>query len=216
MRPTNPPTNPELLDALAADFVAHGFDLKHLSKTILKSHVYSLSSTPTENNRGDARNYARYYSRRMEPHVLMDAIAFATGVPNKFEDYPEVKKAIQLPNEKFRSDFLEIFGRSERTTPCECETSLAPNLSQVLYLLNSDELDRKLTAKSGEVADLSAAEQPPAETATELFLRTFSRSPRPEELSDALKRIEQSPNRRAAVEDLLWTLVNSKEFLFNH
>ena len=216
MRPTNPPTNPELLDALAADFVSYGFDLKHLSKTILKSRVYGLSSAPTENNRADARNYARYYSRRMEPHVLMDAITFATGVPTKFEEYPEIKKAVQLPNEKTRSDFLEIFGRSERTTPCECETSLAPNLSQVLYLLNSDELDRKLTAKSGVVTDLAAAEQSPAEIATELFLRTFSRLPRAEELSEAVTRMEQAPNRRAAIEDLLWTLLNSKEFLFNH
>jgi len=187
-----------------------------LSKTILKSRVYGLSSAPTENNRADARNYARYYSRRMEPHVLMDAITFATGVPTKFEEYPEIKKAVQLPNEKTRSDFLEIFGRSERTTPCECETSLAPNLSQVLYLLNSDELDRKLTAKSGVVTDLAAAEQSPAEIATELFLRTFSRLPRAEELSEAVTRMEQAPNRRAAIEDLLWTLLNSKEFLFNH
>ena len=216
MRPTNPPTNPELLDALAADFAGHGFDLKHLSKTILKSRVYGLSSSPTENNRSDARNYARYYSRRMEPHVLMDAIAGATLVPTKFDDYPDAKKAIQLPNEKFRSDFLEIFGRSERTTPCECETSLAPNLSQVLYLLNSDELERKLAAKSGLVTDLASGEQPPAEIAIELFLRTFSRLPRPTELSDATTRMEQAPNRRAAIEDLLWTLLNSKEFLFNH
>jgi hypothetical protein len=216
MRPTNPPTNPELLDALAADFVGHGFDLKHLSKTVLKSRVYGLSSAPTENNRADARNYARYYSRRMEPHVLMDAIAGATSVPTKFDDYPEVKKAIQLPNEKTRSDFLEIFGRSERTTPCECETSLAPNLSQVLYLLNSDELERKLAAKSGTVAELEASQQSPAEMVEELFLRTFSRLPRPAELEGALTRLEQSPARRAGIEDLLWTLLNSKEFLFNH
>ncbi len=218
MRATNPPSNPELLDALARDFVAHKFDLKHLMKTILKSRIYGLSSTPTDDNRADTRNYARYYSRRLQPHVLLDAISSATGVPQKFEDYPEVKKAILLPNEKARSDFLEIFGRSERTTPCECETSLAPNLSQVLYLLNSDELQRKLSSKDGVLDELAKPDKLTAEVVEDLFLRTFSRRPRSDELQDAITQIEseKSPNRRTALEDLLWTLLNSKEFLFNH
>lgn len=217
MRATNPASNPELLDALSKDFVAHKFDLKHLMKTILTSRVYGLSSTPTSDNRADTRSYARYFSRRLQPHVLLDAICSATAVPQKFDDYPDVKKAILLPNEKARSDFLEIFGRSERTTPCECETSLAPNLSQVLYLLNSDELQRKL-AKGGILDELSKPEKPTNEVVEELFLRTFSRLPQPEELQEAITQIEndKSPNRRLVLEDLLWTLMNSKEFLFNH
>jgi hypothetical protein len=216
MRATNPPSNPQLLDALARDLVEHKFDLKHLMKTILKSRLYGLSSLPTDDNAADTRNYARYYSRRMEPHVLLDAICGATGVPTKFEEYPEIKKAVQLPNESARSDFLEIFGRSERTTPCECETSLAPNLAQVLYLLNSDELERKLTSKTGTVTDLADSDKPNEQVATELFLRTFSRRPSAEELADAVAWMEKSASRRAAIEDLLWTLLNSKEFLFNH
>lgn len=216
MRATNPPSNPELLDALARDFVAHKFDLKHLMKTVLKSRVYSLSSAPTEDNRSDTRNYARYYSRRLQPHVLLDAISGATGVPQKFDDYPDVKKAILLPNEKARSDFLEVFGRSERTTSCECETSLAPNLSQVLYLLNSEELQRKLTDQSSIAGELAKPEKPAVVAVEELFLRTFSRLPNPSELQDAAKLLESSIERRPAVEDLLWTLLNSKEFLFNH
>jgi hypothetical protein len=216
MRATNPPSNPELLDALARDFVEHTFDLKHLMKTILKSRVYGLISTPTDDNRSDTRNYARYYSRRMQPHVLLDAIGRATGVPTKFEDYPDVKKAILLPNEKVRNDFLDMFGRSERTTPCECETSLAPNLPQVLFLLNSDELQRKLAARESVLEELAKAEKPNGEIVEDLFLRTFSRQPRPDELQDAVDLIEKAPNRRVALEDLLWTLLNSKEFLFNH
>ena len=218
MRATNPASNPELLDALARDFVSHKFDLKHLMKTILKSRAYGLSSAPTDINRTDARNYARYYSRRLQPHVLLDAISSATGVPQKFEDSPEIKKAILLPNEKTRSDFLEIFGRSERTTPCECETSLAPNLSQVLYLLNSDELQKKLAAKEGVLDELSKPDKSAADAVEDLFLRTFSRPPRADELQDAIAQIEneKTPNRRSALEDLLWTLLNSKEFLFNH
>lgn len=216
MRATNPPSNPELLDALTRDFVEHQFDLKHLMRTILTSHVYQLSSTPTDDNGADTRNYARYYSRRLGPHVLLDAICSATGVPSKFEEYPDAKKAIQLPNEKARSDFLEIFGRSERVTSCECETSLAPNLPQVLYLLNSDELQRKLADKNGVAADLAKSDKPAQQIAEDLFLRTFSRLPQPDELEAAAARIEKSADRQTAVEDLLWTLLNSKEFLFNH
>lgn len=216
MRTTNPASNPQLLDALARDFVEHKFDLKHLMKTIMKSRVYGLSSTPLADNRTDSRNYARYYSRRLPPHVLMDAIASATGVGTKFDDYPDIKKAVHLPNEKGRSDFLDVFGRSERGTPCECETSLAPNLPQVLYLLNSDELQKKLSDKNGTVAELTKSDKPSNEIVEELFLRTFSRRPRPSELEEAVKLIENSKGRHPGIEDLLWALLNSKEFLFNH
>src|SRR6185295_4014334 len=99
MRASNPASNPQLLDALARDFVAHKYDLKHLAKTILKSRVYGLSSLPTDNNKEDRRNYARYYSRRMPPHVLLDAVTSVTGVAPSFRDYPNIKKAVLLPNE---------------------------------------------------------------------------------------------------------------------
>lgn len=216
MRTTNPPSNPELLDALAREFVAHKFDLKWLMQTILKSRLYGLSSAPSTDNQADTRNHARYYSRRMHPHVLLDAIASATGVPTKFDDYPDIKKAIQLPSEQGRSDFLEIFGRSGRATPCECETSLAPNLSQVLYLLNAEELERRLSDKTSVATELAKPERTPRDIAEELFLRTFSRLPNDAEAQAAISVLEKSPDRRAAIEDLLWTLLNSKEFLFNH
>src|SRR6185295_692765 len=102
-------------------------------------------------------------------------------------------------------DFLEIFGRSQRVTPCECETSLAPNLSQVLYLLNSDDLERRLADKTGVVADLAKSEKPPREIIDELFLRTFSRLPREAEAQAGVTQFEKSQDRRAAIEDLLWT-----------
>jgi hypothetical protein len=216
MRATNSPSNPRLLDALAKDFVEHNFDMKHLMATIMKSRVYGLSSSPLDHNRADTRNYARHYPRRLAPHVLLDAIASATGVPSTFQDYPEAKRAVQLPNEKPRIDFLDMFGRSQRDTPCECETRLAPNLSQVLYLLHSEELQQKLSHKDGIVAQLAASGKPPPELVEELFLRTFSRRPRETELADAVALIEKSSDRRAVLEDLLWTLLNSKEFLFDH
>jgi hypothetical protein len=216
MRATNPPSNPELLDTLAKDFIEHKFDLKHLQRTILKSRAYGLSSVPTEYNRADTRNYARHYPRRLSPHVLMDALSFATGTEAKFDDFAEVKKAILLPSEKGRSDFLDMFGRSQRDTPCECETRLAPNLSQVLYLLHSEELQRKLSDQKGFVAQITMGDKPNAEIVEELFLRTFSRRPTADELASAVGLLEKSMDKKGTVEDLLWSLVNAKEFLFNH
>jgi hypothetical protein len=216
MRATNPPTNPALLDALAADFVEHGFDLKHLTKNVMKSRVYGLSATPTAENAADRQNYARHYPQRLAPHVLLDAIAFATGAPESFKTFPEAKRAIQLPNEAEQNDFLDIFGRSRRDTPCVCETHVEPNLSQVLYLLFSPELQRNLSHAEGVVARLVKENKPAAELVEELYLRTVSRPPTAAELQDAVALIETATARQPAVEDLLWTLLNSKEFLFNH
>lgn len=215
MRATNPASNPELLDRLAKDFIEHKFDLKYLAKLIMTSRVYSLSTNPTDANKLDTRNYARHYPRRLSPHVLMDAIAGVTGVPTKFDDYPEIKKAVLLPNEKGRSDFLDMFGRSSRDTPCECETSLAPNLSQVLYLLHSEELQRKLADKDGFCVQLAKSGKSSGEIADELFLRTFSRLPRPEERAEAESLLDTAKEKQPVIEDLLWTLMNSKEFLFS-
>lgn len=216
MRASNPPSNPQLLDALARDFVEHKFDLKHLIKTIMSSRVYGLSSAPTADNEADKRGYARYYARRLAPHVLLDAVSSATGVPSSFKEYPDVKRAIQLPNEKVNNDFLDIFGRSERITPCECETSLSPKLPQVLFLLNSDEIQRRLTDKNGFVAELMKPGKSSEEIVDEMFLRTVSRPPRTAERQKAAALIEGATNRRQAIEDLLWALLNANEFLFNH
>ena len=144
-----------------------------------------------------------------------DAVAGVTGVPTKFDDYPEIKKAILLPNEKGRSDFLDMFGRSSRDTPCECETSLAPNLSQVLYLLHSEELQRKLADKDGLCTQLAKSGKPSDETVDEIFLRTFSRLPRPEERAEAVSLLDTAKEKQPVIEDLVWTLMNSKEFLFS-
>lgn len=219
LRATNPATNSALLDALAADFVAHGFDLKHLTRTVMKSRVYALSSAPTPANAADRRHYARRYPRRLAPHVMMDAIAAATGVAPKFTTFPDAKRAIQLPNEMEQSDFLDIFGRSRRDTPCVCETRTEPNLSQVLYLLFSPELQNDLANPAGTVAKLLKENNSSAEIVEELYLRTFSRQPTADEQKDAIALIEDTgtaEGRPPAIEDLLWTLLNSKEFVFNH
>jgi hypothetical protein len=220
MRSTNPPAVPDLLDDLARDFVENGFDMKRLAKTILKSRAYGLSSEPTEGNQADARNYARAYPQRLAPHVLYDALHDVTGAEVKFDDYPEIKRATLLPNEKARSDFLDMFGRSRRDTPCECETDLTPNLGQTMYLLHSEELQRMLSRDEGYAATLAKSDSPDEAVVDELFLTTFSRNPTDDERQDAAAHLasasggEDGSGRRQAIEDLLWTLLNSKEFIF--
>ncbi len=240
LRATNPPSNPALLDALAADLVDHGYDLKHLTRTVMKSRVYGLSALSRPENVADTRNYARHYPQRLLPHVLLDALSASTGVPAKFPQFPAVQRAIQLPNEAQSSDFLDIFGRSRRDSTCVCETHLEPNLSQVLYVMFSPELQTEIASPEGVVAQLVKEGRSPSDIVTQLYLRTLSRPPAPAELADAVALIDAAaarppaarPNsndpppaltpelaarqRQQAVEDLLWTLLNSKEFIFNH
>jgi hypothetical protein len=216
LRATNPPSNAALLDALAADLREHGYDLKQLTKSIMKSRVYSLSALPTPANAVDRQNYARHYPQRLAPQVLMDAIDSATGWREKFHEFPKVNRAIELPNEAEQNDFLDIFGRSRRDTPCTCETRIEPNLSQVLFLMFAPELQTAIGSPEGTVAKLVKDKKPTAEIVAELYLRTVSREPTPEESRDAAALIDGAKAKQQAAEDLLWALLNSKEFLFNH
>lgn len=216
MRATNPPSNPELLDALAGELADHGYDLKHLTRLILKSRVYGLSVMPRPENAADSQNYARHYPRRLPAQVLLDALSTATGTPEKFRDYPDAKGAVDLPTERVESDFLDIFGRSPRDTPCECEASRDPSLPQVLFLMYAPEIQQKLAHAGGTAARLAKGDLPAKAVAEELFLLTFSRLPSDAESAEVVARIEAaSPERRRLVlEDLLWTLINSVEFSF--
>ncbi len=240
LRATNPPSNPALLDALAADLAEHGYDLKHLTRTVMKSRVYGLSAIPTADNAPDSRNYARHYPQRLLPHVLLDALAAATGIAPKFPQFPAVQRAIQLPNEAQQSDFLDIFGRSRRDSTCVCETHIEPNLSQVLYVMFSPELQTDIASPDGIVSQMLKENRSPSDIVTQLYLRVLARPPAPAELADAVALIDAAaarppaarPNstdppppltpeiaarqRQQAVEDLLWTLLNCKEFIFNH
>jgi hypothetical protein len=148
--------------------------------------------------------------------VMMDAIDSATGWKEKFREFPKVNRAIELPNEAEQNDFLDIFGRSRRDTPCTCETRIEPNLSQVLFLMFAPELQTAIGSAEGTVAKLVKDKKPTAEIIAELYLRTVSREPTPEESRDAAALIDGAKAKQQAVEDLLWTLLNSKEFLFNH
>jgi hypothetical protein len=216
MRVTNPPSNPELLDALARDFIAHGDDLKVLLRTIMNSRVYQLSSQATAANRADDRFYSHYLVKRLPAEVLLDAISTAAAAPEKFPDLPDGTRAIQLPDAGVESPFLDTFGRPPRAIACECERRSEPNIAQALSLMNGDLLNKKLSAKEGRVAHLAAAGKPTADIVRELYLASLSRAPRSSELTTALGLIHKAPKRQEGIEDLLWTLMNSREFIFNH
>jgi len=219
-RATNPPSNPELLDALAADFIAHKFDVKHLIRTITNSVAYSRSSIPNRSNQSDSQNYARYYPRRMSAEVLLDALSQVLEVPSKFPnvagEFPAGTRAIDLPDEAVPSQFLDVFSRPQRNSACECERVDAPALGQTLALVSSNEIQTKLTAPGAYVDRLVAAERTHAENVRDIFARVFARSPRPNELTTALKFLESQADRKEAYRSLIWALLASNEFLFNH
>jgi hypothetical protein len=216
MRVTNPPTNPELLDALARDFVAHGFDLKALLRTIMNSQVYQLSSQATPDNRVDEMFFSHYPVKRLPAEVLLDAIGAAAGAPEKFSNLPRGTRAIQLPDPAVDSFFLDTFGRPPRAIACECERRTEPNIAQALDLMNGDLLNGKITAKEGRVTHLLAAATPLAGVIRDLYMVTLARLPRPVEIATAQRMLFKAPKLKEGVEDLLWTLMNSREFMFNH
>jgi hypothetical protein len=216
MRETNPPSIPELLDALASDFVKNKYDLKHLLKTIFRSRAYQLSSMATPGNKADASNtyHCRGTRKRLTAEQLADAIDFATQTREKYQGLPLGTRAIQLPDTKVRSFLLDVFGRPARQITCECERTGQPNIAQALHLLNSDFLNRKIEAPSGRVAQLLAQKKAEGALIEELYLATLSRMPTADEVTKAQGWLKKAPNRREGVQDLLWVLINRREFQF--
>ncbi len=217
MRVTNPASNPELLQALAQHFVARHFDLKDLVRTICTSNTYQLSAEPNLWNASDKQNFSRYYPKRLGAEVLLDSVDIVTGSQSKFNGMPTGTRAIQLPDSSFSSYFLTVFGRPEGSSACECERSSEANLAQSLHLLNSAEIQNKLSAGSGRAAALAADKTNSGEQKIRgLYMAFYARQPLPDELAVAQAHLEKTKNDKIAYEDILWALINTKEFLFNH
>ncbi|HJZ94092.1 MAG TPA: DUF1549 and DUF1553 domain-containing protein [Gemmataceae bacterium] len=221
MRVTNPPSNPELLDALAKTLIDNKFSLKALVKTIAKSRTYQLSAIPTEFNKHDKQAYARYYPKRMGAEVLLDAVCQVTDSPSQFGGLPAdrfaPRRAIMLPDESFGSYFLDVFGRPQRISACECERVSEANLAQALHLLNSEEIQSKLSRPNGRADALANPkdERPDSEKVAELFLWAFARTPTQPDMKAALDHIDKhKANKKVAYENILWALLNTKEFVF--
>lgn len=216
LRSTNPPRNEALLAALSRDLIAHHYDLKYLMGTIMRSRTYQASSQATPRNKIDAQFFSHYPVHRLQAEELMDAIAQATGVPDRFASYPLGTRAIELSDTELPSNTLDTFGRPARTTPCECDRNAAPSMSQALDLFNGETLQAKLKSDTGTVAELVKSGKPDAQVIEELFLKVLARRPSQNELAALLKVIPQAPSRAEAMQDVLWALINSKEFMFNH
>jgi hypothetical protein len=217
MRVSNPPSNPELLDALADSFVRSGYDLKALVRLIATSKAYDRSSLPNATNERDRRNFARFYAKRLPAEVLLDALNLVAGVREPFDGLPPSFRAAQLPDDGFDSEFLTIFGRPKRESVCECERSSEANLSQTLHLLNSSELQGKLGHGKGRAAKWVGDKRPGAEKVDELYRVALSRPPTADEREVCLahlKKRQAEKKLRQGYEDLIWAVVNSKEFLF--
>jgi Protein of unknown function (DUF1553)/Protein of unknown function (DUF1549)/Bacterial Ig-like domain (group 2) len=215
-RISNPPANEELLDALARDFIAHGYDVKAITHTILSSRVYQQSSVATPTNARDLKHFARAYPRRLTAEEALDAVAAVTGKPDRFGIRPAGTRAIQLRDARPGSYFLEVFGRPKREILCACERDMQANLAQSLHLINSDNLNSKISADDGRIARLLKAGATDRNIIAELYLAALSRYPSPREMQATLQQLRDARSRREGLEDVLWALLNSEEFLFNH
>jgi hypothetical protein len=216
MRQTNPPSNPQLLDALAEDFIAGGYDLRRLMRTIMVSRVFALSSTTTGQNGVDTQFFSHYPTKRLPAEVLLDAIDDACGTQERFKGVPLGTRAIELPDPNYPSYFLDTLGRPQRIISCECERTAQPNLAQVLQLSNGELIQRKLTDENGRIARLMKQNADDEDAFAELYLVTLSRRPTDEELDHCRSVMTAAGERQAGLEDILWALINSREFHFNH
>ncbi len=220
MRVTNPPSNPELLDALAQNLIDNKYSLKALVKTICKSRTYQLSAVPNDYNNADKQSFARYYPKRLQAEVLFDAVCKLTDSPTTFPGLPADKfapsRAIMLPDESFQSYFLDVTGRPQRISACECERVNEASLAMTLHLLNSQEVQDKIARAGGRADQLAKDPRPDAEKVTELFVLATGSKPTKEKLDLALEHIaKHEKSKKIAYENIVWALLNSKGFLFN-
>ncbi|HEX4122356.1 MAG TPA: DUF1549 and DUF1553 domain-containing protein [Verrucomicrobiae bacterium] len=221
LRATNPASNEKLLSAAANYLAVHKFDLKSLMRAILQSETYQRSSKPLPENEADTRFYSRYYPRRLMAEVMLDAISRVTGVSTPFDrpdgsKFPAGWRAMQMPDVSADSYFLKTFGRPERATTCECERNADPSMTQVLDLSNGDTINKKLRARDCRISRWMQSSATPDQIIEHAYLSAFSRFPTKDERAKLAKIIQASPDRRAAVEDMYWAILSSKEFLFNH
>jgi uncharacterized protein DUF1549/uncharacterized protein DUF1553/Big-like domain-containing protein len=217
MRETNPPSNEKLMAALADHLVQNKFDLKALMRLILQSETYQRSSAALPGNAKDARFYSHYYPRRMMAEVMLDAFSQVTGAPTQFKDYPLGWRALQLPDSNVDSYFLESFGRAERKLTCECERTEEPSMAQVLHIANGDTVNQKLKQAGNRIEKLIADKVPDEKIVEEAYLSALSRTPTEAETKGILAMLSgvEAKQRREVVEDVYWSILSSREFLFN-
>jgi hypothetical protein len=221
-RGTNPPSNPRLLAALADEFVTHKFDLRHLIRTIMNSHTYQASSVPDATNGEDATGFSHARPQRLSAETLLDAYSRVAEFPLSFSGYPTGLRAGELPGgpaegrnstRTAAEQFLTLFGKPPRLQSCECERTNDPTLSQTFQLVSGRLMNDMLTANNNRLSRLLAAEKSDREIIDELYRAALSRPPVDAEMNAAAEYLSDSATRRQRLEDVLWGLMNSNEFL---
>lgn len=216
VRVSNPPSHPKLLAELARRFIASGYDMRALVRDMCNSRAYQTASTANESNAGDQRNFSHAAIRRLSAEALLDAISQVTQVREKFAGLPLGARAVQVADAKTGSYFLTTFGRPARTSACTCERREAPTLSQALHLVNGATISSKIRDKTGRLNRLLSAGKAPDQIIEEFFVAALARPPTASERAEAIKYVNESADARQGLEDLLWALLNSQEFVFNH
>ncbi len=215
-RDSNPAANDALLDALAKDFVAHQFDAKYILRVILNSRTYQLSAQTNDFNKDDNKYFSHAVTRLLSAEQLLDAVCFATAVPEKYPGLPLGTRAVQLPDGEVNNVFLKTFGQPARELACECERESDSNLAQALQLINGPTINDKVRDANNRLGKLLAQNKSDTEVLEQLYLATLSRSPADGEVKAALEHVAKATEKRKAWEDVQWALINSKEFLFRH
>jgi hypothetical protein len=215
VRISNPASNPELLAALGTKFTSYGYDFKRLVRDICNSRTYQLSTRANETNEGDDHNFARAAIRRLRAEVLLDCINQVTETQNKFAGLPRGARAVQIPDGATSGYFLTTFGRASRETVCSCEVKMDPNLSQALHLLNGATVDGKIK-EGGVIRALQKSGKKREEILDELYLRTLNRPPNEAERARLTSFFGDPKSDEQVLTDLFWSLLNAKEFVFNH
>ncbi|MEQ1824464.1 MAG: DUF1549 and DUF1553 domain-containing protein [Pirellula sp.] len=216
MRATNPPSNKVLLDTLANQLTASKYDLKQLIRSICNSRTYQLDSEPNGENLKDRKCYSRFYPKRMSAEQILDSIDQLTGTKTAFDLMPEGTRAVALPDSAFRSYFLTVFGRPDATTACECERANESTLAQSLHFANSKELLEKLGAPNAIPQEFVKNAKSVDDAVREIYARALSREPNENEVRASLEYVQKKENKQEAYQDLVWAILNCKEFLFNH
>jgi hypothetical protein len=216
IRASNPPSNPELFDRLGEKLVEYEFDFRRLVRDICASEAYQRSSTPTQSNASDLRNYSHARVRRIPAEGLLDCISTVTEAPDKFRGLPLGARAVQIADGATSNYFLTTFGRSPRNTVCDCEATTDPSLSQALHLLNGSSVHNKIA--QGKVIEklLKEEEKSADDVLKTLFIRCLSRTPTEDEMKELQTSIAAAANEQQGLEDVFWAILNSREFVFNH
>jgi hypothetical protein len=216
LRDTNPASNERLMEALVQHLIDVKFDLKMFTETILSSQVYQLSHVTNDSNRLDEQNYSHARWRPIPAEVLLDAVSHVTGVPESFNGWPVGYRAIQIWDNKLPSHFFEVFGRPRRLTVCACERGDEPSMEQALHLMNATSTAEKIVHPDGNASRLGNSASTDEEVIQEIYLGALARYPTDAEKQRLLVYFQDTGNRHESIEDLLWVLMNNREFVFNH